>query len=648
MGGLAAIVHCLGGIGPSAASCASVGFPSDAGVVDVRRFGAKGDGITDDTAAIQRSLSNAMPPGVGASPRGVQRIVYLPDGTYLVRDTLKWRTSYERYLVLQGQSRSKTIIKLADKAPGFGDRSRPRAVVSTRRSAPDLRDSFRNGIYDITIDAGRFNPGAIGVDFITNNTGGMRNVVVRTTDPARRGAVGIRLTQPMVGPGLFKTIVVYGFDIGLETRNDDFNAVFEHLQLSGQRVAGIRNDRFPLTIRDLKSRNSVPVVDNRGEMGLVQIIGGTFEGGAPESEAVRSTGGFVHLRNISSAGYGVIVHDGPRRISGPRLAEYTTGSFEGEGSGSLRLPETEPPDVPCDAISDWSNAARRGAKPNDGGKEVYEGPWTERGDDAAAIQAAIDSGATTVYLPNGVWQIGRTIVLRGNLRRLDFLNSTLQLTRSFASSGEPAFRLLDGAHPAVVLERMETDYGEMRGDFIVHDARRTLILRELALNLKARRGYATGGAGSGDVFFEDVTADRVLVRGQRAWLRQFNPEGTGPAHLVNDGGQVWVLGMKTEGVAPMVETINGGRTEVLGSLLQVTDHVPQDLPAFIVRDSRLSVVAATGIDPAAQQALVIRAEKNGSLREWRSSDFQSRASRVLRRWDGSYGPAGAFWVFATQ
>jgi hypothetical protein len=57
--------------------------PSVAGNVDVSAFGAKGDGVTDDTAAIQKAVDSAAAGGGG--------VVTVPPGTYLVKG-IKLRT----------------------------------------------------------------------------------------------------------------------------------------------------------------------------------------------------------------------------------------------------------------------------------------------------------------------------------------------------------------------------------------------------------------------------------------------------------------------------------------------------------------------------------------------------------------------------
>src|SRR5689334_3756573 len=64
------------------AAAESVEFPKDAGFVNVRDLGAKGDGVTDDTAAINKALAAS---GTDTGPAFWQdKIVYFPDGIYMV------------------------------------------------------------------------------------------------------------------------------------------------------------------------------------------------------------------------------------------------------------------------------------------------------------------------------------------------------------------------------------------------------------------------------------------------------------------------------------------------------------------------------------------------------------------------------------
>ena len=59
-------------------------FPADAKIIDVKRdFGAKGDGVADDTAAIQKAIAAALS-GDYRNPR----FITLPEGAYLVSASL--------------------------------------------------------------------------------------------------------------------------------------------------------------------------------------------------------------------------------------------------------------------------------------------------------------------------------------------------------------------------------------------------------------------------------------------------------------------------------------------------------------------------------------------------------------------------------
>ncbi len=68
---------------PAVAGAENIIFPANSGVIDVTAapYNAKGDGVTDDTRAIQQALRDY--PARGA-------IIYLPNGTYLLSRPLQW------------------------------------------------------------------------------------------------------------------------------------------------------------------------------------------------------------------------------------------------------------------------------------------------------------------------------------------------------------------------------------------------------------------------------------------------------------------------------------------------------------------------------------------------------------------------------
>lgn len=56
---------------------------------NVKDYGAKGDGTTDDTAAINRAISDGNRCGADCgSTSTLQAVVYFPSGTYLVSRSL--------------------------------------------------------------------------------------------------------------------------------------------------------------------------------------------------------------------------------------------------------------------------------------------------------------------------------------------------------------------------------------------------------------------------------------------------------------------------------------------------------------------------------------------------------------------------------
>jgi hypothetical protein len=574
-------------------------YPADGGIVDVTKppYNAKGDGVADDTAAIQKALDDH--PNAGA-------IVFLPNGTYRVTDTLRWGKGphggmeYKR-TSLEGQTRDKAILKVADGTPGFGDAAKPRAVLWTG-SKPAQR--FSNAVRSLTIDTGT-NAGAIGAQFMANNQGTVRDVTIRGNGP-----IGLDLGYTDEnGPLLVKNVSVTGFAVGINCRTAVDSLTMEDITLAKQTECGLRNAGQVLSVRNLTSDNAVPAVVNAKGPSFLTLIDAKLTGGAADKPAIVNEAP-LFARNVTAAGYAKALENTGgegKPHAGLVIDEFThhpaVSLFPSAGK-SLGLPVEDPPAIPEDDPAAWANVVTFGA----GGNTYHK---RDVKDDAPAFQKAIDSGATTVYVPRGFYVLHDTVRVRGKVRRVVFLGA--QLVGGDRIGDKPAFKIEDGDAPAVAIERMNETYGSHAKTWIAHATARTLVLR----NTICGRFEGTGGK----VFIEDVCGGPFAFRKQAVWARQLNQETQG-THVTNDGGTLWVLGYKTERGGTLLETVNGGKTEVLGCFAYATTGVSKE-PMFVVKDSAFAATmgeAAFG----GNFPVLVRETRNGETKELGRKDAKSR------------------------
>lgn len=569
---------------PGRAAGTPITFPHDGGVLDVRAFGATPDDDADDTAAIQKALDQ--------HPNG-NRIIYLPPGRWVVRDTLKWPQGArggmeQKRTILQGAGQSLTLLQLPDATPGFTDAAAPRAMIWTG-NRPAQR--FRNAVRDLTIDVGRGNPGAIGLQFNASNQGTIRNVAIRAADGS--GAIGLDLGfTDEIGPLLVRNLAVEGFELGISTKWPVNSATFEHVTLRGQRKFGWWNYHQMIFVRGLVTENAVPALYNeKDSWGTVTLVDSRLVGkdaGAKTPGILNQRG--LYLRNVDISGYAKSVDNadkgrdkGDIDAAGP-IAEDTshrnvTGLFRpipdntfATAGAVTHLPVKESPAVPWgDTAKDWANIVQFGADP------------AGQADASAALQAAIDSGARTVYLPAGMrFQFNATVEIRGPVERI------IGLEGVFHTDGRAVWKLADGRHPrglpdakTVVIERMS---GTSGGASIAvrHESRRALVVSSTI-------GFAVEGHGAGDIFLDDFCGTLNLHQpGQGAWCRQLNTEHTGTM-LRNHGGRLWILGMKTEKIGTIIETVNGGITDAAGIFVYSNQGWDETVPAFAIHDSTVTL-----------------------------------------------------------
>jgi hypothetical protein len=543
--------------------------PTSVGYVDVRaQYGAKGDGLADDTEAFQRAATEDV------------RRLWIPAGTYLIRDTLVFGP---KRWILQGAGRSQTILKLADGAAGFGDPKVPRPFVSTFGPFMDpkaaMGQAFRTSLFDLTIDTGAKNPGAVGLHYLNNNQGTVRDVMIRSGDPERVGRAGLALVTPWPGPALFKNVRIEGFDSAVWSTISQFSLTFENLELVGYRECGIDNAGQTLAVRKLVAEGAGPAVRTRSSGGFVSVLDANCKAvGSVETAFEGLDEGALFLRDVETEGYTRAARAvvGGKRVdlSGPSASEWCSHRVLGtKGGTTLRLPVEE---TPVPESSTWlsvANAADFGAKTADGNDPEK---WP---DAAPGIQKAIDSGKSTVVLPFGTYAIRSTIELRGQVVRIVGCESRL---RYLMEGHAPAFRVVDGESPVVFFDRIDGDYGSRVRRIIEHASTRTVVVRHSMI------GRYVNTVPGGKVFVEDVCGGDWEFRGQSVWMRQINPEARGDdfnVRLVDS--TYWGLGFKTEGPKTAITATNS-RVELFGAFLYANRGTDKGAAAFDLTNSDLS------------------------------------------------------------
>lgn len=553
-------------------------FPADSGIINVKtKYGAKGDGVTDDTAALQKAIDET---------KGSPDTLYFPNGVYLVSGSVGIFNgkphSADRFLNLQGQSEAGTVIRLKDQCPGFMDSAKPKIVLSLYEGQ-GTGDVMHSYVRNLSVDVGSGNPGAIGLRFLSNNTGAMDRVTIRSSDPKRAGKLGLDLRQGQNGPCLIKNVTVIGFDHGVET-GDTFALIFEFLTLKDQNVLGFFNPSGRLTIRRLKSINSVPAMFNKANLTLLEA---DLTGGIKGNTAILNESKGCYVRDISQSGYGHLLKDSEAVFhDGATLSEWHEGRadslFPTEAT-TLRLPIKETPEVPWETdLSKWVKVE-----------------WTEAGEDISeAFQGAIDKAAkenkSTVYIPrhpggNGSPKFTRPIRIHGNVMRILGMSNILDI-------GDPDGRFKDRAaftfdeisNQAVVFERFFLLGGwkcPPHVTFFENRSGKAIVVRNLTHQAKHKKP-----ARSGEWFIEDVSANGLEIgAGEKCWARHYNPESGMEPLMKVDGGQLWILGLKTEGRETHVIAKNRAKVEVLGGVsYQSWGNQPSDPPMFKLTDSDAS------------------------------------------------------------
>lgn len=575
------------------AQAQEIRFPNDPKAVlnVVSECGAKGDGVTDDTEALQNAIYLC-------AQGDNTRTIFVPKGIYRITRQLIFRPSAdskEGSMIgpwIYGQERDTTIIRLADGSAGFGDAGKPQAMVRGI-SRPDgskmNADFFDRTLVNLTLDAGK-NPGAIGLNFYSNNTGLVQDVRI-----VGNGPCGIDLgTNDQNGPLLIQDVEIDGFTTGLRTDQGLNSQTLSRITVKNAKL-GVFHRRQVLSIEALRTMGVPQAIDS--DSGYLTLVDCRFEGGDKSLPAILlGDKGRLYAQRLVTTGFTTAITASAAvpggSAAGGAVAEYSShgttapdGAKSGTGLGLIPLPE---PKVA------WETDPAKWVCANDFGMATGDNDV----DDSAGLQAAIDHAAkvkaTTVYLRGGKrsdpnwYLLKKSVKIHGSVRHLIGLG----FVRLVDGGSDKAPDFPDnmsritiedevGAPPVVLIDHLSV-FAPQPGFAIENKAtKRTVVVRSCNGVIIARKNSNT--------FVTNCSAHAYQEAGSRLTIRQWNPEGDHPASCTrNDGGTLWILGMKSERAGTKVRTLNGGNTEILGTLIYNTTGAKDRTPCLEVIDGRLS------------------------------------------------------------
>ncbi|EJT80809.1 hypothetical protein GGTG_00803 [Gaeumannomyces tritici R3-111a-1] len=401
---------------------------------NVKDFGARGDGVTDDTAAINAALQSGARCGRGcASTTTTPALVYFPAGTYLISTSLL--PPY--FTMMVGDASNPPTLKATAGFAGFG------LIDGNPYYTSELNwiavNNFYKQVRNFVIDTTNIAPGtaATGIHWPTSQATSLQNIVFRM--PTAPGVVHVGLFIESGSGGFMSDLTFIGGATGASMGNQQYtmrNLVFRNCQTAIIHLWDWGWTYHGLDIRDCGTGIDMSSLTNTGtqNVGSLTLIDSTFTNvpvgikTAFSASSQPRTAGSVIIENLSlnNVPVAVTASGGATVLQGS--AGATTIAAWGQGhqyapNGPTRWQGAfSPAQRPASLLASGSSRYCARSKPQ------YESLpassiMTARSagalgdgtaDDTAALQRALDAAAAqnkVLWLDHGIYRITSTITI---------------------------------------------------------------------------------------------------------------------------------------------------------------------------------------------------------------------------------------------
>lgn len=187
---------------------------------NVKSYGAKGDGSTDDTAAIQAALNAGTGRTFTESTTTTPAVVYLPAGTYIITSSLT--IPYYTQIVGSAISGSSSTIKAAASWSG-GWMLDADPYQSSGNLGVGSTNDFYKEIRHVTLDLSASQQGGAAIHWPVAQATLLQDITINMSPTSGSNQVGI-FTESGSG-GFLGDIVFNGGNVGLNVGNQQFESL---------------------------------------------------------------------------------------------------------------------------------------------------------------------------------------------------------------------------------------------------------------------------------------------------------------------------------------------------------------------------------------------------------------------------------------